>query len=346
MTDWTSETELATDARAFTKILFTFFGIYVWELFQTSDFEISILLGRRKLQWPMVFFFLCRYSILWSLVGLLIASSVTQPIHCHALYTFTTIVGQLAILTASTSLMIRTFILWKRKMSIVIPLTVLSLAQWGLIWRGMFLVNGSWSDDVQTCTVTTVNSQYLQATFFYTMAFDFVLLVAAGYQFLRQAARVSIWDLLFRDGLIFFIAASACNILPAIFAILDLNSVMNHHRRKLLIVACFTFLSLTSASIVHIQVPAGTVSAIAACRTVIQLKDLHDDIYTHTAAIIGGGNRRPTHFTRPVVSVKTEQFVMDDFGKRPNQQDHSPASRNSLDSSPGGFSNKEAHDTL
>lgn len=75
MTDWTSETELATDARmstrsswtsstvytdlglcstgAFTKILFTFFGIYVWELFQTSDFEISILLGRRKLQWPM-----------------------------------------------------------------------------------------------------------------------------------------------------------------------------------------------------------------------------------------------------------------------------------------------------
>lgn len=53
-------------------------------------------------------------------------------------------------------------------MSIVIPLTVLSLAQWGLIWRGMFLVNGSWSDDVQTCTVTTVNSQYLQATFFYS----------------------------------------------------------------------------------------------------------------------------------------------------------------------------------
>lgn len=48
------------------------------------------------------------------------------------------------------------------------------------------------------------------------MAFDFVLLVAAGYQFLRQAARVSIWDLLFRDGLIFFIAASACNILPAV----------------------------------------------------------------------------------------------------------------------------------
>lgn len=38
----------------FTKLIFALFGLYLWEIFQTSDFEWSIITGKRKFGWPLV----------------------------------------------------------------------------------------------------------------------------------------------------------------------------------------------------------------------------------------------------------------------------------------------------
>ena len=69
-------------------MMFTFLGVYLWELFTTCDFEWSLINGRRRFTWPLsesecsppirggtdklllVFFFLTRYCILWALIGL------------------------------------------------------------------------------------------------------------------------------------------------------------------------------------------------------------------------------------------------------------------------------------
>lgn len=68
-------------------MMFTFLGVYLWELFTTFDFEWSLITGRRKFTWPLsksdrplsfpyadqlvpVFFFLTRYCILCALIGL------------------------------------------------------------------------------------------------------------------------------------------------------------------------------------------------------------------------------------------------------------------------------------
>lgn len=68
--------------------MFTFLGVYLWELFTTCDFEWSLIKGRRKFTWPLskserslshflktdqgviAFFFLTRYCILLALIGL------------------------------------------------------------------------------------------------------------------------------------------------------------------------------------------------------------------------------------------------------------------------------------
>ena len=39
---------------AFVNVIFVCFGLYIWEVFQTSDFELSILQRRRKLRWHWV----------------------------------------------------------------------------------------------------------------------------------------------------------------------------------------------------------------------------------------------------------------------------------------------------
>jgi len=40
----------------FAKLVFVLFGVYVWELFTTCDFEWSLLSGRRRFRWPLVSF--------------------------------------------------------------------------------------------------------------------------------------------------------------------------------------------------------------------------------------------------------------------------------------------------
>ena len=46
----------ASDLRIgiFTKLIFCLFGIYVWEIFQTCDFEWSLITRKRKFSWPLV----------------------------------------------------------------------------------------------------------------------------------------------------------------------------------------------------------------------------------------------------------------------------------------------------
>jgi len=38
----------------FSKLVFTLFGVYIWELAMTSDFEWSLIFGRRRFRWPLV----------------------------------------------------------------------------------------------------------------------------------------------------------------------------------------------------------------------------------------------------------------------------------------------------
>ncbi|KAI0721844.1 hypothetical protein C8T65DRAFT_169688 [Cerioporus squamosus] len=264
MVNWSSPQELAKENVAYANVIFACFGLYVWEVFQTSDFELSILQGRRKLRWQWVlFFFLCRFSLILSIAALMASFTIRSPINCQALYTFICVAGNLSIVCSSTTLMLRTLALWERKLPIVIPLVGLCLAQWALLWRGMFIINAEYSPTSLSCVVTTTNHVFLSVTFWATMGFNLVVLVFHVIGLLRREHSASIWELLFKDGVIYYLAAFSCNALPAVLNAINLNSVMN-------LIA---------------TVPAAVLSAVAACRTVTSLRDLDDDddIYVHSA---------------------------------------------------------------
>ncbi|KAH9951797.1 hypothetical protein B0H21DRAFT_775945 [Amylocystis lapponica] len=225
--NWTVQTVLAEDADAYGKLVFAIFGVYLWELFQTSNFEWSLITGKRKFVWPMVIFlFLCRYCLLSSLIGLIISLSMSTQINCQALYTFNAWAGNMSILCASTSLMLRTVALWERKLKVLLPLGFLSLAHWALLWRGMFVIKARYDATSDSCEVLYTNHIFLNISFFMTMGFDFVILVftlAALIPGKTQKGRL--WKLLFTDGLVYFLITFVCNMIPAILNVLDLNGV-------------------------------------------------------------------------------------------------------------------------
>ncbi|XP_006459880.1 hypothetical protein AGABI2DRAFT_67334 [Agaricus bisporus var. bisporus H97] len=226
MVNWSDPKEIARDAAVFEKLLFALLGVYLWELTLHFDFEWSFIARRRAFRWPLViFFFFCRYCMLLSFTGLIISLTVTTEINCRALYTFNSWAGNMTILCASTSLMLRTIALWNRKKIIIATLTVLCLAHWGLLYRTMFIVVAEWDHKLGICTVTQTSPRLLNTTFFFTMAFDFIILVFSAVALLgRHTARTDLWKLLFHDGLVYFLISFSMNCIPAVLNILDLNS--------------------------------------------------------------------------------------------------------------------------
>jgi len=61
----------------------------------------------------------------------------------------------------------------------------------------------------------------------YTMSFDCIVLVLTTVKLLKSPGRSSLWHLLFRQGIIYFIVALVAYILLATFLLLNLNPIMN-----------------------------------------------------------------------------------------------------------------------
>ncbi|KAH8830322.1 hypothetical protein DL96DRAFT_1668218 [Flagelloscypha sp. PMI_526] len=231
MVNWHSQEEILRDYDVFIKLVFTLFGVTLWEIFLTLDFEWSLIVGRRKFRWPLV----CS----------------------KMLYIFNSWAGNMTILCASTSLMLRTMALWERAWKVIVPLSLLCLAHWGLLWRTMFIVIAQWDDIQKTCVVTSANPGLLTSTFFFTMAFDGIILVYTLVALCKKhSTKTDLWKLLKRDGLIYFVISFTTNCIPAVFNVLNLNTPMN--------------------------VPAAAISSIVACRAVIRLLDFNptQDVFT------------------------------------------------------------------
>ncbi|KAI0637840.1 hypothetical protein C8Q77DRAFT_1214825 [Trametes polyzona] len=293
MVDWTSPAELAKDHVGYINVTFAFFGLYIWEVFQTSDFELSVITRRRKLRWHWVsfFLFLCRYCLVLSIVALMASFTVMKPINCQALYTFIAWAGNMSLMCASTTLLFRTIAVWERKLSIAIPLGVLCLGLWAVLWRGMFIMTAEYDAATMACVVTTTKRVFLSVTFWSTMGFNLVLTVVHIIGLMQRDYGATFWQMLFEDGLIFYLVAFSANVLPAVLSILNLNRTV-----------------------------------MAACRTVTRLSEVgeEDDLYVHSAtqiisprppqpAALRLQTMKPRFPPRPEVHVTTDHIVMEDF---------------------------------
>lgn len=75
-----------------------------------------------------------------AIIGMLIALNTTTPLNCQALYTFNQFTGGSAIGFASTLLMLRTIAIWNKKLFILIPLLVIALGHWSIIFYSEYLL--------------------------------------------------------------------------------------------------------------------------------------------------------------------------------------------------------------
>ena len=111
---------------------------------------------------------------------------------------------------------------WSQAWYIVVPLVAVILGHWSLLLHGKnmgsafvqsahiapgILLKAAWIPG-QGCVITETNSTLLAATFIYTMSFDFVVLTLTAWKlFQPNSGRSKLVELIFSDGLIYFLIA-------------------------------------------------------------------------------------------------------------------------------------------
>ncbi|KAK7681333.1 hypothetical protein QCA50_015424 [Cerrena zonata] len=249
MVNWQSPEEIAKDGEAFDRLMHALLGLYIWEFVMSLDFDWDFVTRKKRFRWPMIFYFANRYFLLFALIGIAIALNVTVPVDCQALYTYNQVFGNAAIGLASINLSLRTMAVWSQSRYIVVLLVMIIMGHWSLLLHGI-LLKAEWMNG--TCVITNTDNKILAASFIYSMAFDFIVLLLTAYKLAtptKNAKRSRLMTLIFGDGLIYFIIAFLANLIATVFMLANLNPVMS-------IVA---------------NVPAAIASTTVACRAVRRL---------------------------------------------------------------------------
>ncbi|KAI0090322.1 hypothetical protein BDY19DRAFT_765871 [Irpex rosettiformis] len=273
MADWQSQTEIVHDSEAFSRLMHSLLGLYIWEFVTSLDFDWDFIVGRKKFRWPMIFYFANRYFLLFALIGIAIALNVTTPVNCQALYTYNQVFGNAAIGLASINLSLRTIAVWSQNTYLVVALVLVILGHWSLLLHGI-LLKAEWVEG--QCQITSTNNTILAASFIYSMCFDFTILCLTAVKLSlphRNSESSQLVKLIFGDGLIFFIIAFLSNLIATIFMLLNLNPVMS-------IIA---------------NVPAAISSTIVACRAVRRLTNYTSqgaEVFATTSTSLAFRSRR------------------------------------------------------
>ncbi|CUA73382.1 hypothetical protein RSOLAG22IIIB_05272 [Rhizoctonia solani] len=294
MVNWSDPATIMAQAAVFAQLLWVLLGIIGWEYITTLDFEYRTIKKWKEFKWPLVFYFMCRYSILLALIVLNVINNTKTEINCQAMYTLAQFLGNVSIGTTSNLLMFRAIAIWSRSIWVVAPLLLVALGHWAILLHGIIAVRATWNATVGVCVVTGTSNIFLRLLYNYTMAFDLLVLILSVAGLLRagHGRGSGLWSLLFKDGIAYFTVAFIGNLIAAIFAILHLNPAMD----------------------IMFTVPAAVFSAIVAMRCVRRLSDWSGkDVYIHSSARTTGGSRQPsggkkTNPTGPGVDISMDTY--------------------------------------
>lgn len=268
MVNWSDPTVIQKCATIFSNLGHVCAGAYTLDICVAFlDYDWVILTRQRPWRHTMILYFACKYTMLLAIVGMLIALNTTTEINCQALYTFNQFFGSAAIGTASTLLMFRTIAIWNKNLFVTIPLVLIALGHWSILMYSVTSVRSIFSPEAKTCIVLSTGSSNhnlaLNLLYLYTMFVDLTVLVVSTIGLLLTPGRSSLWKLLFKDGVIFFITAFVCNALAATVLLLNLNPVMN----------------------LMFSIPAACLTAGAAARSYIRLSNWsNQEVYIHNSS--------------------------------------------------------------
>ncbi|EIN05463.1 hypothetical protein PUNSTDRAFT_46832 [Punctularia strigosozonata HHB-11173 SS5] len=165
---------------------------------------------------------------------------------------------------ASMNLMIRAVYIWKQMphASLAIAaLVAICIGHWGLLINSFRIIDSDITDSAPSCTISSTNGHMLGIIYAYTLAYDFVVMVASIAALAKMEGSLtkmedSLPRTLYRQGVGFFLISCVSNLIPML---------PTHYQQV------FAFMRLSPIMDVMLTGPSLIVCVIASCRITTHL---------------------------------------------------------------------------
>ncbi|KAH9957060.1 hypothetical protein BGW80DRAFT_230996 [Lactifluus volemus] len=248
------------EMRAVMELSHVFGGIFLWEFFTTLDFEWSVIRGNRPYRWTIWIYSLTRIATLVAIILDFVGLHLLTPINCQLEVTFDFMFSYLALACASLLLMLRVVAIWKRnKIILALAITVWTTNVAFLI-QGVVRVHSVWiTNSEERCLLTNSNAVKLNAIAMLATDTILFLMMLTGLLHLRVQGwgMLGLGNLLWKQGVIWFLLAAVAEVPPTVFLVLNLNDALNQ----------------------MFQIPALIVLSIGATRMYRSLINFSSDMY-------------------------------------------------------------------
>ncbi|KAF9529945.1 hypothetical protein CPB83DRAFT_834783 [Crepidotus variabilis] len=161
--------------------------------------EWSLLTGKIKFKWPLIFYFANRYCYL-------MAAMLGSPINCNYLFTAGLVLGYMAQAFSGVNLAIRLIAVWSQNLVLRGFLCAMIIGYWVIVISEGSRVSAIYDPD-EGCHMKYDNYQAAARIQTYSLCFDSVILILSLYKLrtgITQMPRGSLTSIIVQQGVIFF----------------------------------------------------------------------------------------------------------------------------------------------
>ncbi|KAF8499708.1 hypothetical protein F5888DRAFT_104529 [Russula emetica] len=204
-------------------------GIYIWEFVTGLHYEWDIIRGRQTYRWTIWVYLITRWSTIMVVILILISFTVTSPMNCQAWVWTSWGSAFLGQGPGSLLLVLRIFAVWNRNKRIIAIAATIWVTNVSLLLLGVVRIRSVWDPAVKSCIVTNVDVCKISIVSNFVADTILLLIMLAGLLRLRRRGGGThmLWDLLWKQGVIWFVVATFAEFPPAVFMILNLNDVLD-----------------------------------------------------------------------------------------------------------------------
>ncbi|KAI0748914.1 hypothetical protein C8Q74DRAFT_1212350 [Fomes fomentarius] len=301
MVDWQDPAVVAYNFFLYEQIAVFLLGFYGTAFVHSLNVEWELITRRRAFRVIHGLYLLARYITLAALLFFVITGRLKNRIACDSAYRTFASLGSLAAMLASLILGSRpAAIFWTFRSYIPLAfLGVLALGQAFLVvLQGITVVHAIWDEVQSMCIAYTWDTTVLAIFYFYTFAYDVVILLLTLYAVRRvhreqMHKRWGVGDILCIQGIGYVLVTCLVNVPVAVLAILDLNAGMD----------------------VLLSLPAMTFSVIASSFALLSLDEFgHKSKHPKSASRPRSRSRSTPNATGGGIRSSTECASGSDYG--------------------------------
>jgi len=229
MVDFHDPIVIAQELWVIEKVFHVLAGLYMWEFLTTLDYEWSVIRGRRLCPWTIWIYSFARVATLMSVILDLVGLDTARPIDCQVRITFNFVFGYLAVAASLLLIVLRTIAIWNKNKIVI----VLSTSIWGtfvaFLIEGVSRIRSEWQPANETCTPPNMESNKLTIIAMFTTDTVLALIMLIGLLRLRGhgGGMFNLGRLLWKQGVIWLLIATAAGLTTMVFVCLDLNQPLD-----------------------------------------------------------------------------------------------------------------------